>query len=332
MFREDNSPHGKQISTIKNKLWGVVLAGGEGTRLRNLVTSLYGYNRPKQFCTLIGKQSLIKHTLNRASKIISPKNILTVVTRHHSKFYKEELRNQPEESILVQPCPRDTSAGILLSVSKIYNSDPDSTVVIFPSDHFILEENKFVNYVKKACLFVDMNPDLIVLVGIKPDKIEPGLGWIERGNKINSVNNFNFNRVQKFWEKPDSATTTSLFRNGCLINTFIVIGKSQTIIEQMNKSIPELFKAFEPIREKIGTSQERITIERFFKFVPKINFSKDFLTKISNYLSVLEIPDLYWSDWGEEQRVMSDIQRFSLSRSSISGSVTNEILYKAAFS
>jgi mannose-1-phosphate guanylyltransferase len=313
MFREDDLLHFHQTSMPKNNLWGIVLAGGEGTRLKNLVKRLYGYHRPKQFCTLTGARSLIKQTINRASKIIPSKNILTVVTSHHSKFYREELCNRPEETIIVQPCPRGTSAGILLPVAKIYKSDPDSTVAIFPSDHFILEENKFMNYVREASIFVDRNPDLIVIVGIRPDKSETGFGWIEQGEKINSLNDLNFLQIRKFWEKPGLVIADSLFALGCLMNTFIVVGKSKTIINQMENRLPQLSEAFTPIFKSLGTENEKITIEQFFKLIPEGDFSKDFLEKICDHLAVLEIPDVYWSDWGEEQRITHDMKRFNLS-------------------
>ena len=313
MFREIISQPKQPSTMVKSNLWGIVLAGGEGTRLKNLVKRLYGYHRPKQYCTLTGVHSLIRQTINRASKIISNNKILTVVTSHHSEYFKEELRDQQEGTVIVQPCPRDTSAGVLLPVAKIYQSDPDSTVVIFPSDHFIHEENKFINYVKEASLFVDGNPDLIVMVGVRPERIETGLGWMERGEKIHSFNGFKFHQVRKFWEKPDLRSTASLYASGCLVNTFIVVGKSKTLIDLMKKRLPQLFDAFTPIMKSLGTKYEKIAIEQFFEFMPEVNFSKDFLEKISGHLAVLEVPNVYWSDWGEEQRVTNDMERFHLS-------------------
>ena len=313
MFRETISKPKQQSSMVNSNLWGIVLAGGEGNRLKNLVKRLYGYHRPKQYCTLTGKQSLLRQTLNRASKIIPGNKILTVVSGHHSEYYKEELSDQQENAVIVQPCPRDTSAGVLLPVAKIYQSDPDSTVVIFPSDHYIRGEDKFMTHVKEACLFVERNPEFIVMVGVRPDRIETGLGWMERGEKVPSQNNLNFYQVRKFWEKPDLRLTTSLYSSGCLVNTFIVVGKSRTLITQMEKRLPQLIEAFTPIMKSLGTKYEKIAIEQFFEFIPKVNFSKDFLEKTCNHLAVLEVPGLYWSDWGEEQRVTYDMKRFHLS-------------------
>jgi mannose-1-phosphate guanylyltransferase len=324
MFREEYFPDNRQSSIVKNILWGIVLAGGEGSRLQNLAKRLYGYPRPKQYCTLTGTYSLIKQTINRASRIISNKNILTIVNRNHSKYYREELRNRPVETIIVQPCPRGTSAGILLPVAKIYKSDPDSTVAIFPSDHFILEENKFVNYIKEASLFVERNPDLIVLVGAHLDRIETGLGWIECGEKIHSYSDdLNFLHIVRFCEKPNLAVTASLFANGCLVNTFIVVGKSETILNLMKVHQPQLFESFIPIFNSLGTEHEKNSIKRFFNLIPEEDFSKEFLEKVCDHLIVLELPDVYWSDWGEEKRIAYDLEKFHLSFS-------NKINYRTA--
>jgi mannose-1-phosphate guanylyltransferase len=39
--------------------WVVILAGGEGTRLRKISYLVSGDHRPKQFCTFFGRKSLL---------------------------------------------------------------------------------------------------------------------------------------------------------------------------------------------------------------------------------------------------------------------------------
>ena len=190
-------------------------------------------------------------------------------------------------------------------------------MAIFPSDHFILEENKFVNYIKEASLFVERNPDLIVLVGVYPDRIESG-------EKIHSNNDdMNFLHIGRFREKPNLAVTASLFASGCLVNTFIVVGKSKTIINLMKIHQPQLLETFVPIFKSLGTKHEKIAIKQFFTLIPEGDFSKDFLEKVCDHLAVLELPDVYWSDWGEEQRIAHDLEKFHLSYS-------NKIIYQIA--
>lgn len=47
--------------------WAVVLARGEGTRLRSLTREGFGDERPKQYAPLMGAESLLGQTLDRTS-------------------------------------------------------------------------------------------------------------------------------------------------------------------------------------------------------------------------------------------------------------------------
>jgi mannose-1-phosphate guanylyltransferase len=64
---------------------GIILAGGDGTRLAPLTRRLAGDGRPKQFCRLIGDDTLLGQTRRRARVLIAPERLLTVVTRHHER-------------------------------------------------------------------------------------------------------------------------------------------------------------------------------------------------------------------------------------------------------
>jgi len=313
MFNENIEMSQEKLSSIDNKhLWGIILAGGEGNRLRHFVKKQYGYERPKQYCTLVGTRSLIRHTLDRALMLIRPEQVLTVVNDHHAEYVDEEIGHQPLNTIIIQPCARETSAGILLPMLKILHRDPESIVTIFPSDHFINEEVRFMDYVKQANEFVEDYPDLIVMLGVQPNRIESGYGWIEQGHSILFNGSRTMHRVRRFWEKPDSEKTEVLWYNGCLWNTFVMVGRSSTFIKHIQTCVPEVFNAFRAIHAEIGTSTEKVTIEKLFQFIPPMNFSMHVLEKIPEYMCVMEVSDVYWSDWGVEQRIRNDIENLDL--------------------
>ena len=48
-------------------LWGVVLAGGEGVRLRALSRRICGDERPKQYVPVLGDRTLLGQTLDRVA-------------------------------------------------------------------------------------------------------------------------------------------------------------------------------------------------------------------------------------------------------------------------
>lgn len=49
--------------------WVLVLAAGEGVRLRQLTRSADGASVPKQYCSLQGGASLLEETLRRAASV-----------------------------------------------------------------------------------------------------------------------------------------------------------------------------------------------------------------------------------------------------------------------
>jgi mannose-1-phosphate guanylyltransferase len=97
-------------------LWCVVLAGGDGTRLRRFTEQCLGCEGPKQYCAVIGTRSMLRHTLDRSLMLIPRERLLTIITRKHLPFAEKQLNNLYPENVLVQPLPRDTGIAILYSL------------------------------------------------------------------------------------------------------------------------------------------------------------------------------------------------------------------------
>ncbi len=312
MRDELRSVGGGMYHERKRNLWGIILAGGEGIRLRNFVEKIYGYFRPKQYCRIIGTKSLIRHTRDRAQMLIPRERLMTIVNREHVPFVLEELGDQPPETIVVQPSNKETSAGILLPVMKIYKQDSNSVITTFPSDHFVYHEQRFMEYVRDANEFVIKNPDAMVMLGIVPERNESGYGWIEKAGNIFSGNGKRVYRVLKFWEKPGYETARVLLGRGCLWNSFVIVGTAESFIKYIKMFAREVYDPLYEIRDYIGTPLESSAIGHAFDRVPVVNFSRFVLERIREHLYVMEVPDVYWNDWGEEHRIKRDIERFGL--------------------
>src|SRR5262245_39226284 len=172
------------MSNHESHLWGIILAGGEGKRLQSFIKTRFGEERPKQFCTFVGTRSMLRHTVDRAKMLMPEDRLLTVVNHSHLKYVEEQLYDQPMENIIVQPLSRETGPGILLPLLHIAHRDPEAVVAVFPSDHFILDEQRFAELVRLAYGFALSRPHLPVVLGIDPKYPEPGYGWIEKGYEI----------------------------------------------------------------------------------------------------------------------------------------------------
>jgi mannose-1-phosphate guanylyltransferase len=119
--------------------WALVLAGGEGTRLRTLTTPPCGAAIPKQYCSLIDGPSLLQETLHRARAVASNLHTCVVVAKHHRRWWQPQLQSLPTENRIEQPASRGTANGILLPLLHVLERDPDAQVVMFPSDQHVRE-------------------------------------------------------------------------------------------------------------------------------------------------------------------------------------------------
>jgi len=132
------------------QVWGIVLAAGDGTPVRPFLSNLCGGRGIKQFCAVIGRRSMLEHTLARVEMLIPRQRIMVVVSEGHRPEIEQQLAHWPGENVIVQPENRDTTAAILLPLVHISSRDSAATVAIFPSDHFVANEPRFIDWVRYA--------------------------------------------------------------------------------------------------------------------------------------------------------------------------------------
>src|SRR5580692_6560936 len=114
--------------------WAVILAGGEGVRLKSLTRLVTGDDRPKQFCPLVGGRTLLAQTKERVARSIPAERTMFVVMNSHERFYSDELKSVSPLHLIAQPSNRGTLPAILCSLIRIHRQDKDAVVAFFPSD------------------------------------------------------------------------------------------------------------------------------------------------------------------------------------------------------
>ncbi|HEY2990646.1 MAG TPA: sugar phosphate nucleotidyltransferase [Candidatus Binatia bacterium] len=291
----------------------IILAGGDGKRLEPLVQRLRGDNLPKQYVNFLGRRSMLEHTFDRVEKLIVPECIMTVVTRDHLRFpdVTRQLSVRPQETIIVQPIKKDTAPGVLLPLMHLYKRNPESIVALFPSDHFVLEEDRFMSHVSLAFEMVEQNPSLLILLGIAPTEPEPEYGYIlPRGNRTDRLK---IQRVSRFVEKPDPREAQHLILNGGLWNTFVMISRTKRFLGIISDLAPELFAKAEELGKAIGTRNEVNRINAIYQDLKPANFSKAILERLPqrcpSCLSVLAVENVLWSDWGLPRSIAKVVQK-----------------------
>src|SRR5688572_24292070 len=292
--------------------WGVILAGGDGKRLLPLTRMISGDERPKQFCTIMGRETLLDQTRNRIRRIIWPQQTLIVVTKAHERFYRDLVSDAHCSLVLVQPCNRGTAPAIAYSLARLRELDPKGVVAIFPSDHHFADEIAFAGELETAFEAADARPDRVMLLGVTPDYPEVEYGWVESGAPLGGRLPGSVCHVGCFWEKPSRSLASALMKNGCLWNSFVMVGKIDTFLGLIRRALPRLIGEFESIRPELFTAREDAAVRHLYSGIPSSSFSEEVLSTHPCDLAVICSSNLGWSDLGDTNRVLSVLESESV--------------------
>ncbi len=304
-----NKPPAEVSISPNAEVWSIVLAGGDGERLRALTERWLGLHRPKQYCTFIGRRSMLQHTLDRAARLSKRQRIYIVAAHHHAPEVWAHLESENSSRTILQPRNCGTAPGVFLPLTHIYSQSPDAVVVLFPSDHFVFPERTFLAAVRRAAQAAQHQPDKLILVGARPDRAETDFGWIEPGATIDLVDGRAVRQVVAFREKPRPELAQSLFARGALWNTMVIAFRAQTLWQLGWRWLPDMMSAFDRLRVRCGAERDPGVLERAYESMPTADFSSHLLEKAVDSTLVMELRDVVWSDWGNETRIIETLGR-----------------------
>ena len=287
--------------------FALVLAAGDGTRVRSLTLDAAGVSVPKQFCSLAGSvaggaktgdRSLLSTTLARAERIVPRPRITSVVAAQHRQWWQPDLSHLPSGNVVVQPVNRGTAVGILLPLLQILRRDPQATVLVLPSDHFVADEAVLARAAIQAVELAEREPERIVLLGAIPERADPDLGWIVPG----TLRGVGVHAVRQFVEKPAPARAAELFADGALWNTFLFAARGVTLVRRFERRLPGLVQA---LRESLSNQG----IGDLYADLAPTDFSGLLLEGAEEALSLIAVPPCGWNDLGTPERIAAQGQR-----------------------
>jgi mannose-1-phosphate guanylyltransferase len=293
--------------TSNDHRWGVILAGGDGTRLRSLTRLVSGDDRPKQFCPLLGGRTLLAETRFRIAERIDRERTIFVLTRAHRPFYQKELEKVPPIRMVVQPSNRGTLPAILWSLLHVVRSDERALVAFFPSDHHYSKDDAFMTGVVSAFDLAESNNQSVILLGAAATHPEIEYGWIEPSTPVTSPSGGRLRPVKRFWEKPSQEIAQTLLDRGCLWNTFVMVGRASAFLGMIRNATPALYRAFEPILSLPDSAMEAGMMQRIYDDLPVGDFSKQVLAVSTERLAVASLDDIGWSDLGDPHRLITTL-------------------------
>lgn len=215
-------------------MYGIILAGGSGSRLWPLSRELY----PKQLLNIISDKSLLQSTFERLTHCMDKSNILSITNTKHASNVKMQIQELTENPVVLsEPVAKNTAPAIALATKYILQkTNEDPIILVVPSDHLIKDNEKFLATVKKGEKLAQEG--YIVTFGIQPDYPETGYGYINTLKPLEVGY-----KVKEFVEKPDFETAKSYLKAGTYYwNSGIFMFKASVMMKEFEKLAPEIAK------------------------------------------------------------------------------------------
>lgn len=304
---------------MQQHAWAIVLAAGEGSRLKSLTTDSTGTSVPKQFCSLQGGPSLLQEALHRAQSVVARERVCAVVAQQHRRWWQGTLWSLPTSNIVVQPRNRGTANGILLPVLRILARDPLARIVVLPADHYVRDEEILTRALHGAFEQLSRNPSDLILLGISPEEPDPELGYIvPRAQKSGRALS-----AERFVEKPDMSSARALIDAGGLWNSFIFVANGFAVLSLLRRRYPEIVDAMETAVTRDAEGREPRVIDELYEQLPEIDFSRHVIEGAAASLRVLRVPPCGWNDLGTPTRVTQTLRQIRQVKSTPATTTTN---------
>lgn len=282
---------------MSDRLWAIVLAGGEGSRLGDLARDERGEPAPKQFCRFGTERSLLASTLARAQRLVRRERVIVSLLDHHRRWWSDALAGHPARTVVSQPCPRGTAAGVLAPLLRVHAADADARVVILPSDHAVEDESILLESLDAAGRVAERRPDEVVLLGFAPESADRTFGWIVPSPDHDGISH----GVFAFEEKPDPGRAKRLMAAGGMWNGMLIAARASALVRLYERHLPELIPAATGLARSPDGSRRPATA---YRAIPTRDLSRDLIAPAVGRLRVVRVPPCGWTDLGTPERLL----------------------------
>ncbi len=285
------------------RVFAVIMAGGIGTRFWPRSREKF----PKHLLEIIGKGTMLQNTVKRLEDIVYSGDIFVVTNKLQRAQVIKQLPQVPENNVIVEPVGRNTAPCIALAAFHVRKCDPDAVMVVLPADHLIQDETEFKRVLRLAVEVANESRSLLT-IGIKPTHPETGYGYIqvESDDQTKSpYRSLGVYRVQAFAEKPNLQTAERFLASGDFLwNSGMFVWRSDAILGELERCLPDQYLELKKIDATIGTPQYQQTLELTYGMIRGISIDYGVMEKAE---TVYVIPGAFgWNDlgsWDEVARI-----------------------------
>ncbi|MGB0066359.1 MAG: mannose-1-phosphate guanylyltransferase [Terracidiphilus sp.] len=274
----------------------VILAGGSGTRFWPRSRRA----RAKQVLALDGERSMIQQTVERLKPLTPIEKTWVITNEYLAHEIADQLPGMPAAQIVQEPVARNTAPACGLAAFLIERESPDAVLGVFPSDHVIGDEPRFLKALHKGITAAAAGENIVVL-GIEPARAETGYGYIETGDLTRDDAALH---VRRFIEKPNRNRAEEFVAAGNYYwNSGIFLWSARTLANAVREHLPETAPLLESIAAAWGSPHFN---EVFHSAYPKCeNISVDYAVLEPRSAKGEHLSNLYcipaefsWNDLG----------------------------------
>jgi mannose-1-phosphate guanylyltransferase len=240
--RED---HTKSVARTNSNFYPVILAGGRGTRFWPLSRR----RRAKQLLALDGKQTMIQQTVTRLLPLAPVKHFWVITNRDSQREIARQIPRLIKQQIIAESVGRNTAPAIGLAAFILLKRDPNAVIGMFPSDNVVGDEKRFRQVLERGIEIAAADENIVVL-GIRPTRVETGYGYIETGTPTERE----AVHVRRFTEKPDAERAARFVAaRNYFWNSGMFLWSARTLVNALREHLPRTAPILEQIANQFGT-------------------------------------------------------------------------------
>lgn len=298
----------------KKHLYGLILAGGGGTRLWPRSRQ----KTPKQFLKLFDNETLTQVAVRRFSEILPWENLFVITVSN--EYRAEVLRECPrlhKENVIVEPQRRETGPAHGLGALVIQHKDPNAVIITEAADRLVKPISRYLDTLTAAAKKA-YEDGVLITIGVEPRYPHTGMGHIKKGKKIPEKGDIGFYNLEKFVEKPPLDLAKKYTASGdYLWNTGVFVWRADSILKSIKIHAPRIWENLEKIKPELGTGKQAEIIEKEYKEMPAISIDYAVAEKADNFVVVAG--DFFWTDIGDWREVWANSKKDNQSNVIISG-------------
>lgn len=271
----------------------VILAGGTGTRLWPMSRTL----RPKQFFSVVNETTLLQDTYRRLLSQFSAEHIYISTSAIFANLVRQNLPNIDPDHVIVEPEKRDTAPAMGYAAAVLSCISPDEPVVFIPSDHFIRDEELFLQCLSVADHLVSETGSLVD-IGVRPTSPSTALGYTKIDRLYKSMQGIDVFTFAGHTEKPPLEIAEEYLADGrYLWHANYYTWTPRFFLEAFDRFAPEAGKTLRVLIEAIQKNDSD-QVKLLYHDLPAISFDYLITEKMSADDVRIIRGDFGWSDIG----------------------------------